>query len=77
MSEVSTYFLKNEEKCDQFKLCMEVATMSKWFNGLKEVFTNSILQSVCPSISKLLTISVGVVLVEQPFSQMKMAKTRL
>ena len=36
-----------EEKCDQFKICLEVVTMSEGLNEqLKEVSTSSILQAM-------------------------------
>jgi hypothetical protein len=48
---------------------------------LKELSTNSMLQTMCPSLSALakvcLTIPVGTASVERSFSQMKMIKTRL
>ena len=48
---------------------------------LKELSTNSMLETMCPSLSTLakvcLTIPVGTASVERSFSQMKLIKTRL
>ena len=48
---------------------------------LKELSTDSMLETMCPSLSMLakicLTVPLGTVSVECSFSQMKMKKTRL